>query len=208
MITIRRRVNLDTLTCRDSLRGILFSSDAGGHEFIIDGCRGRKRVNLASNITARFIRADSTAVLLQGEIKESEAHLILSRDCYRIPGSFELNVTISDGAGAACVYSGIGKVVEGSAPVEYDNDNVVPSIDQLLAKITNCDNATAAANASADNANAAASHAVRYDKDDSTIRSADEKRTARANIDAIGIGDMAIVSDGGTVTMTSGIYGG
>ena len=171
-IEIRRIANLDGLQKPDSLTGVVFGGESKAHKFIISAIRGGQAVELTGNVSARFIRANDTTILLSegyAELVNGEAVVTLHQDCYNVPGRFQLSIFATDGEDAICVYSGVGVVQRSTSGEMIDSGDVVPTLEQLLEQIDECRDAAA-------DARAAASSAVRYD----TAQSLTDAQQARA----------------------------
>lgn len=137
MITISRTVDLTKPVQVENLRGYVFTGEIGGHTFEFDG--------VSTGLTGYFMRANHTTIALQG----SGNTLTLARDCYNVPGRFQLAVFATDGSDTTCIYAAVGAVVTSRDSTLIDSGSAVPTLDTLLAQIEACRDAAALANAAA-----------------------------------------------------------
>lgn len=93
-----------------------------------------------------LIRADGVKVPCEGTIKENVIDVTLNDHCYAVPGAYAMYIRISDGSGTKrTVFRAAGMIEsEGDGPL-LDSENVIPSIDDLLAQIERMEEATNAA---------------------------------------------------------------
>lgn len=116
-----------------------------------------------ATIVGSFIRLDSVAstddnptILLQGAVSDGVASVTLSAACYAVVGRFRLMVTATVGEDTTAILWLEGRVAAGATGTVYDPDNVIPDITTVLAKVEDCKNAAASANAAAESATSAA----------------------------------------------------
>lgn len=117
----------------------------------------------SATIVGSFIRLDSVAstddnptILLQGAVSDGVASVTLSAACYAVVGRFRLMVTATVGEDTTAVLWLEGRVAAGATGTVYDPENVIPDITTVLAKVQDCTNAAASANAAAESATSAA----------------------------------------------------
>ncbi len=171
----------------ESLHGVTFSNESKGHKFVISCMQDGELINLTGSVSARFIRANGTTILLAsgeyGDIVDGKAVVTLHQDCYNVPGRFQLAIFNTVGQTTTCIYACVGTVQRTQTETIIDSGEVIPDISELLAQIEACEDATDAANTAADAANVAAvagdNKFVRYDAAQ-TLTDA-QKNTARTN---------------------------
>lgn len=140
---------------------LLFSGDKSGDVFRVRVQESGKDADLTgASVNAYLMRADHATVPLNGETEGSEAVVVLSPACYAVPGRCVLVVKLVHGDVLHTIFAAEGAIMRSSTDAVIDQDNIIPSIDELLAQIDAMEQATAAANAAASNANAAAASAA------------------------------------------------
>lgn len=194
MIEIRKNVNLDHLVQVESLHGVTFSNENKGHKFIVSCMSGGELETLTGTVTARFMRANNTTILIAGNdytgIADGKAVVTLPQDCYNVPGRFQMAIFLSDSGTTNCIYACVGSVQRTQEGTLIDSGDAVPTLTELLAQIDACEQATTNATTAASAANAAAESAstagdskfIRYDTAQSLT--ANQQAQARANIGA------------------------
>ncbi len=200
MIIIERTVNLSQMCKPEMLLGSAFTSEDGGHKFIITCRRNREDITLSGSVSGRLIRADNTSVQLTnsyaGIDSDGKAWVILPGNCYTVKGQFVLVIyhTDSDGNKVA-IYSASGYIRAGQTDTIVDPENIFnidsiqAIIDDMYAAIDDCEAATASA-----------INSVRYDQSQ-TLTDA-QKTVARTNIAAASASDLSSLFDAGSVSET------
>ena len=186
-IVLNKTAFLNAPITVESLHGVTFSNESKGHKFVISCMQDGELINLTGSVSARFIRANGTTILLAsgeyGDIVDGKAVVTLHQDCYNVPGRFQLAIFNTVGQQTTCIYACVGTVQRTQTETIIDSGEVIPDISELLAQIEACEDATDAANTAADAANAAAvagdNKFVRYDAAQ-TLTDA-QKNTARTN---------------------------
>jgi len=180
-IVINKTAFLDAPITVDSLHGMTFTNESGAHQFVISAMQGGNPLALTGSVSARFMRANNTTILLTGSVTNGKAVITLHQDCYNVPGRFQLAIFNTVSGTTTCIYAAIGTVQRTVAGDLIDSGEAVPDISELLAQIDACEQATAAANA-------AATKAVRYDSAQTLTYA--QKVQARANVDGASVGDV------------------
>lgn len=140
---------------------LLATEDNLAHCFDISLVRGAEAVALPDGtaVTAYFIRYsdNATVPIKDGSISGNVASITLTKGCYNKPGQFALIIKVSgDGGIKNTVFYGEGTVFASSTDKIVDEENVIPSLADLLAQIEAMEAGTAAANTATKRANAAA----------------------------------------------------
>lgn len=186
-IVLNKTSFLDAPIQVESIHGVTFSSENKGHQFVISCMRGGSLVPLTGTVTAKFMRSNNTTILLAGSgytgIVDGKATVTLHQDCYNIPGRFQLAIFLTENGETSCIYACVGMVQRTQNGELIDSGDVVPSLEELLEKIQDCEDATTAANAAAANATSAAQSGVRTDTDAQGLTDT-QKVNARTNISA------------------------
>lgn len=185
-IILNRTAFLDTPITVEPTNGVVFSNENKGHQFVISCIRGGELQTLTGTVTARFMRANNTTILIAGNnytgIVDGKAVVTLPQDCYNVPGRFQMTVFLTADGATSCIYACAGSVQRTQSGELIDSGEAVPSLNELLAQIDACEQATA-------DAQEAASHAVRYT--DTQTLTDDQKSVARNNISAASENDVA-----------------
>ena len=166
----KRRVDVDAEIQMTPLKSLYASGDKDAHIFELSFYRGAQEMDLSgASAQGYFIRADGYTVPIVGAISGNVVSLTLSEGCYYVVGNFNLIIKVSIGESRKSVFWGNGYVVRSMTDAIVDEENVIPSLDELLAQIaaaesaakaastaaTDANNATKAAQTATDNANAA-----------------------------------------------------
>lgn len=144
-----------------TLSPIFCSGDIEAHSFVVKVMRNGKPVNLAgTTVRGFFIRPDNVTITLEGSVNaDGEAVVTLSNACYNKQGRFQLVIRVTMGGVISTVFCGLGGMLLTVTDGFIDEDNVIPSLGDLLAQIDAMKEATAAALEAADRANEAAENA-------------------------------------------------
>ena len=133
----------------DPLGAVAYTGEAQAHTFVIEGWDGQQTVPITGDITANFLAGNDVLIPLTGSLENGRAVVTLNAACYAVAGRFTLAIFAADEGRTVCVYCGYGVVHNTSSDTVYDPEDVVPSLQELLAQI-------AAMQAGTDRANAAA----------------------------------------------------
>lgn len=158
MIIINRTVNLNKMNETELLRGQAFTTEDGGHEFVITCRQDGEDLTLSGTISGRFMRADGVSVQLTPSyagIANGKAWVILPANCYTVRGQFVLVIYHTDGDGhKAAIYSAAGYVRTGQSDAVVDPEDII-DIDTIQTMIT-------ALQAALESAQQQATHSVQY----------------------------------------------
>lgn len=110
-------------------------------------------------ISAYFIRPDNATVTVQGTLSGNVASITLPSSCYANSGHFSLIIKAVSTNVTTAIFWGDGTITRSTTDTIVDPENVIPSLEELLAQIAVMEQGTAAANAAATSANSAASAA-------------------------------------------------
>nr|DAG61871.1 MAG TPA: hypothetical protein [Caudoviricetes sp.] len=186
------------------LKSLYASGDKDAHIFELSLCRGAEEMDLSGAIAqGYFIRADGYTVPITGAVSGNVVTLTLSESCYYVVGNFNLIIKVSTAESRKSVFWGSGYVVRSMTDAIVDEENVIPSLDELLAQIAAAESAAKAANQAASAANSAATSAAQAasaaDANASAANSAANAATAAATTAteaATKIDDMTITATG------------
>ena len=120
-----------------TLSPIFCSGDIEAHSFIVKVMRKGKPVNLAgTTVRGFFIRPDNVTITLEGSVNaDGEAVVTLSDACYNKQGRFQLVIRVTMGGVISTVFCGLGGMLLTVTDGFIDEDNVIPSLGDLLAQI-------------------------------------------------------------------------
>ena len=150
----KRRIDVDAEIQMTPLKSLYASGDKDAHIFELSLYRGAEKMDLSgASAQGYFIRADGYTVPITGAISGNVVTLTLSESCYYVVGNFNLIIKVSIGESRKSVFWGNGYVVRSMTDAIVDEENVIPSLDELLAQIAAAESATKAANTAATNAN-------------------------------------------------------
>lgn len=157
----KRRIDVDAEIQMTPLKSLYASGDKDAHIFELTLHQGGQEMDLSgASAQGYFIRADGYTVPIAGAISGNVVTLTLSEGCYYIVGNFNLIIKVSIGESRKSVFWGNGYVVRSMTDAIVDEENVIPSLDELLAQIAAAESAAKAANQAASAANSAATSAV------------------------------------------------
>lgn len=156
----KRKIDVDAEIQMTPLKSLYASGDKDAHIFELSLYRGTEEMDLSgASAQGYFIRADGYTVPIEGEISSNIVTLTLSEGCYYVVGNFNLIIKVSIGESRKSVFWGNGYVVRSMTDAIVDEENVIPSLDELLAQISAAESAAKAANQAASAANSAATSA-------------------------------------------------
>lgn len=152
----KRKIDVDADIQMTPLKSLYASGDKDAHVFELSLYRGGQEIALSgASAQGYFIRADGYTVPITGAISGNVVTLTLSEVCYYIVGNFNLIIKVSTAESRKSVFWGNGYVVRSMTDAIVDEENVIPSLDELLAQIAATEAAAKAANTAATNANSA-----------------------------------------------------
>lgn len=145
-IILKRASRLDDAIRVESLRGVTFTNENGGHRFVISCFRDEEHQSLTGTISVRFMRSDGVTILLghgaesgrenfAGIDEEGNAFVLLHQDCYNVPGRFQIAVFNTAGGSTTCIYAAVGMVQRTQGEALIDSGDIIGSVDDLIAEI-------------------------------------------------------------------------
>ena len=156
----KRRIDVDVETQITPLKSLYASGDKNAHTFELSLYRGAEEIDLSgANALGYFIRADGHTISIKGETNGNIVTLTLSEGCYYVVGDFHFVIKVSIGEIRKAVFYGVGYVTRSATDAIVDEENVIPSLDELLAQIAAAESAAKAANQAASAASSAATSA-------------------------------------------------
>ena len=150
-----------------ALTGNLFSADNGGNKIGVEVTDNGAPASLSGGVTGYVIRADGATLILTGTLSGNKASIVLPASAYAVVGPISIVIKLGTTTLGACT----SYVYKTTTDAIVDPGHVIPSIEELLAKIADMEAGTTAANAAASNANTKATLA------DQKATLADQKAT-------------------------------
>lgn len=163
------------------LNTLFAARDSEAHFFEVVISRDKVPINLPSGtvVNGYFIRySDNATIPMTGSANGSVVTLTLSQACYNRSGQFAIVIKAVIDDEISTVFYGEGTMMNTVTDVYLDEENVIPSLDDLLAQIAVMERATADANAAMGNANRAADTA---DASAQNANQAADRANAEAN---------------------------
>lgn len=199
----KRKIDVDAEIQMTPLKSLYASGDKDAHIFELSLYRGAEEVELSgASAQGYFIRADGYTVPITGAISGNIVTLTLSEGCYYVVGNFNLIIKVSIGESRKSVFWGNGYVVRSMTDAIVDEENVIPSLDELLAQIAAAESAAKAANQAASAANSAATSAAQAASAADTNASAANSAAKAAKAAASAASSAATKIDDMTITAT------
>lgn len=199
----KRRVDVDAEIQMTPLKSLYASNDKDAHIFELSLYRGAQEMDLSgASAQGYFIRADGYTVPVTGAISGNVVTLTLSEGCYYVVGNFNLIIKVSIGEIRKSVFWGNGYVVRSMTDAIVDEENVIPSLDELLAQIAAAESAAKAANQAASAARSAATSAAQAASAAGTNASAANSAANAAKAAASAASAAATKIDDMTITAT------
>lgn len=161
-IPIPVRVDLDKGIKKTYLDTVFATEDDKAHRFDVSLYLNKIPLELSSGATvsAYFIRyCDNGTLPLTGEASGNVASVILSKACYNKSGAFALIIKVIENGVTSTVFYGEGSMFISRTDTLIDTENVIPSLEELLAMVAVMEKATAEAATATANASTAAADA-------------------------------------------------
>ena len=204
MIELRYDARLDAGIYQTRLPMLFASGDEDAHTVSVALTRDGEPEPLAGQtVSAYFIRADGSTVLLGGSASGNVASVTLDASCYVQTGGFSLFIKVGQSGQTAAVFWGVGTVARSTTDTIVDPSDTIPSLAELLAQIdameaatTAAQSATSAANTAAGAANTAAGAANTAAGEATTAASAATTAAGEANSAAQQIDNMSVSAAG------------
>lgn len=177
VITLERKVVVNSTVPVENIYNAIYNGEAQTHKFVITGTVDGVETAFTGTVSAKFLRADNTTVVMAGSLEDGKAVVTLGDPCYEVPGRFRLAIFVTNSNVTTCVYAAIGICARTSSSTEVDGSEIIPSIADLIQEIED-----AVASIPADYSTLSAG-VVRHDIAQ-TLTDA-QKTQARANIGAV-----------------------
>ncbi|MBQ1203870.1 MAG: hypothetical protein IIX61_08770, partial [Loktanella sp.] len=138
----------------DQLDGPLYQLEESGHTFeiTITGAAGE----LSGTVSARFLRPDEVTEYFTGTLSGNVASITLPQQCYLVNGRFGMVVFLSGDDVSTAIYAASGNVYRSTSDTVVDPTETIPSLEDLIARFNDMQDAIDDCNAAADAALAVA----------------------------------------------------
>lgn len=167
------RVDLAETIKKTYLETLFATEDNEAHRFDITLLRDKAKLTLPSGtaVSAYFIRySDNVTLPLNGgSVSGNVVSVTLKKSCYNKSGQFALIIKVTNGGVISTVFYGEGTMFASSTDSVIDKENVIPSLEDLLAQIAVMDAATNRANTAAARAESLAINASGYAGDSNKL---------------------------------------
>lgn len=154
-IPIPVRVDLDKGIKKKYLDTIFATEDNKAHRFDVALYRDNEPLELPSGATvsAYFIRyCDNGTLTLTGSVSGNVVSVTMTKACYSKGGAFALIIKVLAGDEVATVFYGEGSMFVSRTDTIIDTENIIPSLEDLLAQIDLMERATGDAITATENA--------------------------------------------------------
>lgn len=141
------------------LTGNVFLADAQGNIVGVKVTNNGEDVVLSGSVMGYIIRADGATVAVNGTVSGNRASIVLPQSAYTVVGPISIAIRLVTNGVKTVLGACTGYVYRTTTDTIVDPDHVIPSLEELLEKIDDCDRAATAATAAANSANTAASTA-------------------------------------------------
>lgn len=138
---------------------LIVCGDNKAHTWRVTIMDDGKPAALSGTVTGYFIRGDNATVAVGGKLTGNVATVTLAQSCYNVEGDMAAVMRLKTSAGLITLAALILPVRRMITDTIVDPENIIPSLDDLLAQIERMEAGTAAANTATNKANAAASNA-------------------------------------------------
>ena len=157
---IEKTVDLDRGVHMTPMNQLFATSDERAHTIRVQVFASGLPVFLdGAGVFGYFIRADDDTVVVLGKAYDNVVEMSLPESCYAVVGHFSLIVKATSGGDRKAVFWGDGYVTRASTDEVVDPGHVIPSLEELLARISEMESATNAANQAAQRAGTSAASA-------------------------------------------------
>lgn len=158
---IRKKVDL-----QNGLNGIIvwpnalmLTGNKNAHTIVIEVYDGGKPVALDGSVRGWFVRPDGETVMLDGIVSGNEASVTLDSNCYAYDGDLQSVINYQHGDDVVTLSAFLFRVNEITTDQIVDPGNVIPSLNELLARIKELEEALDKTNEAAESAKTAAENA-------------------------------------------------
>ena len=123
------------------LTGNLFSADNGANLIGVEILDNGSAASVSGGVMGYVIREDGATVTVSGTLSNNKASIVLPASAYTVVGHISIVIKVGTTTVGACT----SYVYRTTTDTLVDPGHVIPSIEELLAKIADCEAATQAA---------------------------------------------------------------
>ena len=143
---------------------IMVTGDTAAQTVEVEVLQNGAPVTIGGAVTGQFIRSigvegGGITVPLTGSAAGNVASVTLSRACYYTAGACQLTITVTDAESTTSIFIGVGNVILSTSEQISNDEDIIPSLQEIQAATINAQAATTAANTAAGAANTAAGKA-------------------------------------------------
>lgn len=109
----------------------LFLGDENSNKIGVEVLDGGSAATLSGSVYGYIIREDDDTIIVQGTLTNNKAYIVLPATAYAITGNISIVIKVGGTTVGACV----GRVYKSQTDTIADPDNIIPSVEELLAKI-------------------------------------------------------------------------
>ena len=179
------------------LSGTFFLGDDEGNLVGAEVLDGGQAATLSGDVYGYIIRDDDDTIVVQGTLSGNKASIVLPETAYAVSGSLSIVIKV----GAVTVGACIARVYRAQTDTIADPDNIIPSVEELLQRIQDAEDACDGAETAQDNAETAESHAETY----ATQASAS---ATQAHNDAVAVASAKLLTPSAPVALPTGSIAG
>lgn len=128
-----------------TLDGVVFSQDDMANLVGVEVYEGEDPVTLSGTVVGYIIRDDGATVSVNGQTDGNKAWIVLPESAYAVVGAIKIALRLTDGSEKTTLGVCVGSVQRTSTDTIVDPGHVIPSLDELLAQLDACIQATEAA---------------------------------------------------------------
>lgn len=133
-----------------ALPRLMATGDSLAHRLRVTVEREGRPADLTGmTVTACFLRPDETMVVFTGSVSGSVAEATFPAACYRVSGPCAVAMRLTSGAQTSTIFWGRGCVTRTEADEAVDPEGRIPSLEELLSRLDQMAQATAAAQSAA-----------------------------------------------------------
>ena len=158
---MRYKIDVTHGLVKQPMAGVLMRGDKKANRIIAELVDGDKTVTLDGvTVTGKFFRGgDGIEIPLDGTASGNEASVLLDEHCYAVDGYFEASVKLTTGGATRTILTITGHVESDGEGGILDIENVIPSVEDIVAQYQRMQEVTAQTEAATKTANDAAANA-------------------------------------------------
>ena len=140
------------------LKNTLFLGDDDSNLIGVEVLDNGSTATLSGDVYGYIIRDDDVTVVIQGTLDGNKASIVLPDTAYAVAGCLSIVIKV----GGTTVGAFAGRVYKSQTDTIADPDDIIPSVEQLLQRIQDAEDACDGAETAEENAEIAEGHAETY----------------------------------------------